>query len=212
MPAFVSILVLRAVMGSPAAQPVHAAFTNPESFVVVKTVAGPAPSRAPSDRVRISRPSELIGSVASNSETGGAIEVPANARAGLENSLLSEALKSHDCDLHDAVVTRVYGGYGYRGPLVRVRRVGGSEPGRRDVDLSDRSPFGDSADDAYRRAQLEFYRATYPRLDTFEDAHRRAQLEFHRSTLTPANRGPDGLRRDSTGLGGPELRRERPRR
>lgn len=164
---------------------------------------------------RISMPSELLeGITASAARTSassvpGAIDVPANARAGMEPVYIviddePGQFSGNDDVVYGARGVRSHGGYGPR------RRVGAWFPRTESSDAtSSGSIFDTTADDIHRRAQLSFYSASYPNLSTFEDAHRRAQLQFYRSTISPsAARSPDLLRHDRTNLRGPDLRRD----
>mgnify|MGYP000175352836 CR=1 FL=1 len=176
------------------------------------------PSRVTQVPIRFSMPSDALRGAASLHAAdvpAGFIGVPANARGPQPEPEYADFAYADDQVLENVVYGPHGGSYSTPRYSRRVPHAGvrGSRPIRPVISDGSTgevySPFSDTADDAHRRAQLQFHAASYPRLGQFEEANRRAQLEFYRSTISPAARqSQDGLRRERNSLEGPALRRD----
>lgn len=161
---------------------------NPGSFLTVRFAR--QPDGAGGEQERMSGPYE-----------GRLIAVPANARAGdpaFASAPGEDEYVTADEEGVDEPQVREYGiafAEGVNLGYTTLRRH--DRPARHPVHRPDRDVPEFGSEDLHRDAVLRFGEASQPRLDGLDDAFRRAQLSFHRATLTPGvGREADGLRHE----------------
>lgn len=164
---------------------------NPGSFIIVRTVRVEEPIAAGADDGTSGR---LIA-VPSNARAGD----PAYAQAPEEEYV---EYYEDDSPIVYGPYGTIFAdgielGYSVLKKHGAVHRRGHrTDDGDRRRGRDDRAPeFGEN--DLHRSAQLKFAEAAQPRLDGLDDSFRRAQLQFHRATLAPGvQRSSDGLRHE----------------